>query len=124
MDGRIENTLTHFRQAHVDGGRYLFRQETAFLSFLCTLSAIEALAGYRYGNTDPGPGERFRNFVANYFSAPYHPHAARLWDFRNGMSTRLRPGGCRSSGEHHNCISRLTEPALLCSMRKISSTRC
>ena len=91
MDARIENTLAQFKQAHLDGGPHLFRAETAFLSFLCTLSAIEAIAGYRYGDIIPGPGERFRNFVENYFPPAYNPHAARLWDFRNGMIHAFTP---------------------------------
>jgi hypothetical protein len=85
MDERIESTLAHFRQAHVDGGPHLFRAETAFLSFLCTLCAIEALAGYRFGNAVAGAGERFRALISTYFPAAYHARADRPWDFRNGM---------------------------------------
>ena len=91
MDGRIESTLAHFHQAHVEGGPNLFRPETAFLSFLCTLSAVEALAGYRYGDSLPGPGARFRSFVVDFFPPAYHVHAARLWDFRNGMIHAFTP---------------------------------
>jgi hypothetical protein len=91
VDERIEGTLAHFHTAHVTGGPYLFQQPTAFLSFLCTLSATEALAGYRYANIIPGAGERFRCFIENYFPAAYRPHAGRLWDFRNGMIHAFTP---------------------------------
>jgi hypothetical protein len=91
VDERIDITLAHFRQAHLDGGPHLFRAETAFRSFLCTLSAIEALAGYRFGAEGVGSGERFRRFVMTYFPPAYHEHAERLWDFRNGMIHAFSP---------------------------------
>ena len=91
MDERIEVTLAHFRQAHLDGGPRLFTAETAFLSFLCTLSATEALAGYRFAAEGLRTGERFRRFITTYFRPAYHEHAERLWDFRNGMIHAFSP---------------------------------
>jgi len=60
VDERIEGTLAHFRHAHLEGGPHLFQPGTAFLSFVCTLCAVEALAGYRFGSTVPSAGNRFR----------------------------------------------------------------
>jgi hypothetical protein len=39
-------TLAIFRSIHINGTRHLFKQETAFLSFICTLTAIDSLAGF------------------------------------------------------------------------------
>jgi hypothetical protein len=51
----------------------LRKNETAFLSFMCSVAAIDALAGYRY-RTDK-VGERFQDFIKEYFPASYEPHA-------------------------------------------------
>ena len=91
MDERIRSTIGHFHVAHLIGGPYLLTAETAFLSFICTLSAIESLAGYRFGNTIDKPGERFRQFITTYFAEEYHGHAERLWDFRNGIIHAFTP---------------------------------
>jgi hypothetical protein len=80
----------------------MIRDETAFLSFLCMMTAIDALAGY----WDPDRsgvgsiGARFRDFVKAYFPAVYHGHASDLWDFRNGMAHGFTPR--KFALTHHN----------------------
>ena len=65
----------------------MMKNETSFLSFICTLTAVEALAGYRYPDSGDlhSPGTRFCRFISDYFPADYHPLADDLWNFRNGM---------------------------------------
>ena len=80
----------------------MIRDETAFLSFLCMMTAIDALAGYwdpdRSGQGSIGA--RFRDFVKAYFPANYHSHADDLWDFRNGMAHGFSPR--KFALTHHN----------------------
>lgn len=65
----------------------MMKNETSFLSFICTLTAVEALAGYRYPDSKDlcSPGKRFCRFISDYFPADYHCLADDLWNFRNGM---------------------------------------
>lgn len=71
----------------------MIRDETAFLSFLCMMTAIDALAGY-WDPDRSGQGSiaaRFRDFVKAYFPANYHNHVDDLWEFRNGMAHGFSP---------------------------------
>ena len=87
MDARIETARHWFQRIYLGGIPQMIRDETAFLSFICTLSAIEALAGYRYPATGDTarPGARFQRFVSDYFGQEYSALASDLWNFRNGM---------------------------------------
>lgn len=89
MDPQIDSALTWFRRIYLDGVPVLLRaNETAYLSFLCVVAAMDALAGYRYSG---GVGDRFRNFVTSYFPQEYGPHAANLWLFRCRMLHNFSP---------------------------------
>ena len=85
----------------------MIRDETAFLGFLCMLTAMDALAGY----WDPDRsgqgaiGARFRDFVKAYFPDRYHARADDLWDFRNGMAHGFSPR--RFALTHHNGTAHL-----------------
>jgi len=62
MDVRIDSIISWFNRISLGGIPQLIRDETAFLSFVCMLAGIEALAGYHNPNAS-GPsanGERFR----------------------------------------------------------------
>ena len=87
MDPSVESVRNWFNRIYLGGIPQLMTNDTAFLSFICTLTAIEALAGYRYAGSDdkPGPGARFRDFVQNYFTNEYSVLADDLWNFRKGM---------------------------------------
>jgi len=58
----------------------LQKNETAFLSFMCSMAAIDALSGYRY-STDK-IGERFIAFINEYFPPAYGPNAENLYKLR------------------------------------------
>lgn len=87
MDSRIENVRNWFNRIYLGGIPLMMKNETSFLSFICTLTGIEALAGYRYPDSGDlhSPGNRFCRFISDYFPADYHSLADDLWNFRNGM---------------------------------------
>jgi hypothetical protein len=81
MTPHIQAAIRGFNDIIIGGVPFLLRQnETAFLSFICSVSAIDALSGYRY-DTD-NVGERFQDFIKEYFAALYAPHAENLYLFR------------------------------------------
>lgn len=102
MDVRIDSISSWFNRIYLGGIPQLIRDETAFLSFVCMLAGIEALAGYHNPNASgPGAnGERFRSFVGAYFPEAYHLHASNLWEFRNGMIHGFSPR--RFALTHHS----------------------
>jgi hypothetical protein len=90
MHGDIESAVLWFRRINLDGIPVLLqRNSTAFLSFVCVVAAIDALAGYRYsaGKVE----ERFRNFIEEYFPVQYTPHASKLYLFRCRMLHNFSP---------------------------------
>jgi len=103
----IESTITHFSQMYLDGIPHLIRDETAILSFVVTLCATEALAGYRYANTlGNNAGARFNAFVRAYFPPEYAPFAGgRLWKFRCRLVHGFSPGVLPWSTTTETCIS-------------------
>jgi hypothetical protein len=58
----------------------LAKNDTAFLSFMCMMAAIDALAAYRYDTNDVG--KRFADFIKDYFPPQYAPHADAMYKFR------------------------------------------
>jgi hypothetical protein len=91
--------------------------ETAFLSILCGLSAVEALSGWRYGD-EPATGEacpacgqhrpgaggggaRFGGFISSYFPPEYAAHSERLYALRCRVLHRFSPAHFSAThGEH------------------------
>lgn len=91
MDPKIESAIGWFRRIYLDGIPVLLRSnDTAFLSFLCVIAAIDAVAGYRY---QTGSEARFTRFIADYFPAGYARHAANLYVFRCRMLHNFSPAG-------------------------------
>jgi hypothetical protein len=73
MTEQIQAAIGAFRKIILGGVPLLLRQdETAFLSFMCSLAAIDALAAYRY--TTCVAGIRFRDFITEYFPTPHMHH--------------------------------------------------
>ena len=102
MDSRIDSVTSWFDRIYLGGIPQMIRDETAFLSFLCMMTAIDALAGY-WDPDRSGPGSvgaRFRDFVKQYFPDRYHALAGDLWDFRNGMAHGFSPR--KFALTHHN----------------------
>lgn len=58
----------------------LAKNETAFLSFMCSLAAVDALSSYCY--TTNTVGDRFKDFIKAYFPSSYAPHAENLYLLR------------------------------------------
>lgn len=84
-DPRIENTIALFSKIYLRGIPPTITDDSAFLSFVSMMCAIEALAGYRYADSFTGKdrnGRRFKAFIADYFPTPYKELAERLWAFR------------------------------------------
>jgi len=62
MTPEIRSAIQGFNEIILGGIPFLLRQnETAFLSFMCSVAAIDALAAYRY--TTDKVGERFVAFI-------------------------------------------------------------
>jgi hypothetical protein len=87
---QIQSALRGFNEIILDGIPFLLKQnETAFLSFMCSVAAIDALAGYRY--TTNKVGDRFVAFIKDYFPAAYAPHADNLYQLRCRLLHNFSP---------------------------------
>jgi hypothetical protein len=81
MTPEIEATIRGFNEIILEGVPLLLKQnETAFLSFICSLAAIDALSSYRY--TSDKVGVRFEDFIKEYFPTSYAQHAPKLYLLR------------------------------------------
>lgn len=78
MSDAIDSARRCFAQVYLDGIPVLLvHGHTTFLSFVCCVAAIDALAGYRYRSET-----RFADFVRAYFPPRYADHADNLYRFR------------------------------------------
>jgi len=78
---QIQAAIRGFNEIILGGVPLLLRQnDTAFLSFMCSVAAIDALSGYLYRTDEVGG--RFKEFIKEYFPAPYTPHADNLFKLR------------------------------------------
>ena len=107
-DAVIDNVYRWFSEIYLGGIPAIITNETAFLAFVCTLTATEALAGYLDGDHNEGNGARFRTFVERYFPPEYKPHAGELWNFRNSMIHGFSTGS-RFVLTHHNSWAHLSQ---------------
>ena len=90
MTPQIRSAIQGFNEIILGGIPFLLKQnETAFLSFMCSVAAIDALAAYRYA-TDK-VGERFVAFIKEYFPAGYAPHADNLYQLRCRLLHNFSP---------------------------------
>ena len=90
MTKEIEAAIRGFTEIILGGIPVLLRQnETAFLSFMCTVAAMDALAAYRY--TTDKVGDRFVAFIKDYFPASYAPHAENLYKLRCRLLHNFSP---------------------------------
>jgi hypothetical protein len=81
MTPQVQAAIRGFKDIILGGVPLLLKQnETAFLSFMCSVAAIDALAGYRY--TTDKVGDRFKDFIKEYFPASYAPHTEKLYLLR------------------------------------------
>ena len=90
MTPEIQSAIQGFNQIILGGIPFLLKQdETAFLSFMCSVAAIDVLAAYRY--TTDNVGERFVDFIEEYFPAAYGPHAENLYRLRCRLLHNFSP---------------------------------
>jgi hypothetical protein len=90
MTPEIESAIAGFKTIILGGVPILLqRNETAFLSFMCSLSALDALSGYRSSDNDVS--KRYAQFIADYFPSPYQPHADDLYVLRCRMLHNFSP---------------------------------
>ncbi len=100
----IKHVAGNFGRIYLGGIPCLLNDDGAFLSFICSLTAIEALGGFLKPNE--GNGARFRGFLKDYFADPYPSHADPLWKLRNAAVHGFSPGPYKLT--HHNSQVHLT----------------
>jgi hypothetical protein len=96
---KIKLVKDNFNRAYLKGVRAMLNDEGAYLSFICVLTAIEALGGFLCPGSGNGP--RFREFVRRYFPDPYPAQRNSLWSFRNAMVHGFSPGPYKLTHYHH-----------------------
>jgi hypothetical protein len=81
MTPQVQAAIRGFNDIILGGVPLLLRQnETAFLPFMCSVAAIDALSGYPY--TTDKVGDRFKSFIKEYFPAYCGPHVDNLYLYR------------------------------------------
>jgi hypothetical protein len=105
----LEVIQTNFRAIYLDGIPKLIVDGTAFLAFVCTIAATEALCGYRYGKdyAPPKIGKLFKEFVRTYYPTAYARHVDDLWELRNKLVHAFSTGRFRLT--HHHSDRHLVE---------------
>lgn len=88
-DARIPEAIRCFNDIYLEGIPTIIRDKSAFLAFVCVLTGIESLSGYRYdqGNLE----QRFTKFIEEYFPDEYKAYLEDLWRFRKGMIHAFSP---------------------------------
>lgn len=90
MTDEINAAIRGFRDIILGGIPVLLQQnETAFLSFMCSVAAVDALSAYRY--TTNNVGVRFVDFINAYLPAAYAPHADNLYKLRCRLLHNFSP---------------------------------
>jgi hypothetical protein len=105
---KIDEAIRCFTEIYVAGIPLIIRDRTAFLAFICMLTATDALAGYRYNHPKPGP--RFRRFLRTYFPPSYASHVPKLWLFRCRMVHGFSPAYFTLT--HHDPRTHLSRSAI------------
>lgn len=102
-DPRVERTIELFSAIYLGGIPATITHDSAFLSFIAVLSAIEALAGFRHAfEADrPKSGDRFERFLRTYFPPEYQPYVGKMWKFRCRLVHSFSPAGF-SLTHHHS----------------------
>jgi hypothetical protein len=101
----IKRVAANFGRIYLGGIPCLLNDDGAFLSFICSLTATEALGGFLSPTLPNGP--RFRTFVQRYFPDPYPAQADALWKLRNADVHGFSPGPYKLT--HHNSYFHLTQ---------------
>jgi hypothetical protein len=90
VTNEIQAAIRGFKEIFLGGIPILLqRNETAFLSFMCSVAAIDALAAWRYQGDEVGV--RFVDFIKGYFPFPYSAHAGNLYKLRCRLLHNFSP---------------------------------
>jgi len=100
----VKHVSANFSGIFIGGIPSLLNDDGAFLSFICSLTAVEALGGFL--KPKEGNGARFKAFVKAYFADPYPSQVDALWKFRNAAVHGFSPGPYKLT--HHNSHAHLT----------------
>lgn len=104
-DDLISMVHANFSRIYIGGIPSLLNDSGgAFLSFICTLTATEALGGFL--KPKDSNGLRFKVFVRDYFPAPLNGQEDDLWKLRNAAVHGFSPGPYILT--HHNSHVHLT----------------
>ena len=101
----ITHVRANFSRIYLGGIPSLLNDDGAFLSFICALTAVEALGGFL--KPKAGNGVRFKSFVERYFPDPYPAQSDGLWKLRNAAVHGFSPGPYTLT--HHNGHVHLTQ---------------
>lgn len=104
-DELISHVHASYARIYLGGIPSTLNDDAAFLSFICTLTAVEALGGFL--NPSERNGARFKSFILNYFPQTYHAHADALWKLRNAAVHGFSPGPYKLT--HHNGHLHMTQ---------------
>jgi hypothetical protein len=88
--GQIAEYRRYFDSVYIAGIPRLLNDDGAFLSFIAVVTGTEALAGLR-APSKPN-GNRFREFVTDYYPEEYRPYVEKLWELRNAVVHCFHPG--------------------------------
>jgi hypothetical protein len=100
----INHVQANFGRIYLGGIPSLLNDDGAFLSFICSLTATEALGGFV--SPKLGNGARFKESVRRYFDNPYPAQVDRLWRLRNAAVHGFSAGPYKLT--HHNSHLHLT----------------
>jgi hypothetical protein len=90
MTSQIRSAIREFNDIILGGIPFLLeRNETAFLSFMCSVAAIDALAAYRY--TTGKVGGAVCGLYPRVLSGSYAPHANNLYRLRCRLLHNFSP---------------------------------
>jgi hypothetical protein len=96
---KIKVVTHYFDLIYLKGVPTMLNDNAAYLSFICVLTAIEALGGFLNPKFRNGP--RFKEFVKRYLPDPYQAEADSLWDFRNAVVHGFSPGPYKLTHHQH-----------------------
>ena len=89
VNSKITKAIHCFREIYLEGIPLIIQDKSAFLSFVCILTGIEALSGYCYGKGKVRT--RFCRFISSYFPPNYESIVEDLWVFRHKMVHAFSP---------------------------------
>lgn len=95
---------TNFSRIYLGGIPSLLNDDGAFMSFICCLTAMEALGGFI--RPDGRNAVRFKAFVEKYMPEPLRDQATDLWKFRNAAVHGFSPGPYALT--HHSTLVHLS----------------